>query len=225
MQLLHTGARGHRECMPEQHPSRRDTDSVSAEVLLRDGTPALVWPLLPEDREGLRIAYEALSPESKHRRFLSDVRSLSESLLRLLVDEVDGVDHIALVLVAFPPDGPEQMVGVGRLIRSRDEPDSADVAVTVLDAWQGRGVASVLLAELVRRRGSGVRRLATQVATGNPGSLAMLRRLGGFRVTGVDAGVYDVEVDLTRSTGSELAARRSRPAARSRRLTPARRSA
>ncbi|MDP9408014.1 MAG: GNAT family N-acetyltransferase [Actinomycetota bacterium] len=186
--------------MPQQDPARRDGSvALPTEVRLRDGTPALVWPLLPEDREGLRVAYDALSPESKHRRFLSDVQTLSDGLLRLLVDAVDGVDHIALVLVAFPPDGPEQLVGVGRLIRHREQPDSADVAVTVLDAWQGRGVASVLLSELVRRRGAGVGRLATQVATGNPGSLAMLRRLGDFRVTGVDCGVYDVEVDLLRA--------------------------
>jgi RimJ/RimL family protein N-acetyltransferase len=186
--------------MPWQDPSRRDGSAVSpTEVSLRDGTPALIWPLLPEDREGLRVAYEALSPESKHQRFLSDVVTLSEDLLCLLVDAVDGVDHIALVLVAFPPDEPEQLVGVGRLIRSRDQPQAADVAVTVLDAWQGRGVASVLLAELVRR-GAGVRRLVTQVATGNPKSLALLRRLGEFRVAGVDCGVYDVEVELLRAS-------------------------
>ena len=181
---------------PEAPPQPRGVPD--AQLVLRDGTPALVWPLLPEDREALRLAYQQLSPESRYRRFLSDVGALSERLLSLLVDEVDGVDHVALVLIAFPSQGPERLVGVGRVIRDPERPETADVAVTVLDAWQGRGVASVLLAELVRRRGAGVRRLLTQVAIGNPGSLAMLRRLGELRVLGADSGAYDVEVDLTR---------------------------
>lgn len=184
------------------------------QVVLRDGTPAMVWPLLPEDREGLRVAYARLSDRSKYHRFLSDVDVLSEPLLRLFVDSVDGVEHVALLLVALPEDGPEEAVGVGRIVRHPDAPDAADVAVTVGDAWQGRGVATALLAELVRRRPLGVRRVVTNVATDNPASIAMLARLGRLYTTGVSGGVYDVGVDLPSGGGPPVPAPGQRRPAR-----------
>lgn len=171
-------------------------DPAALQVVLRDGTPGMVWPLLREDREGLRVAYQRLSARSKYHRFLSDVDVLSEPLLRLLVDSVDGVEHVALLLVALPEDGPEETAGVGRIVRHPDSPEAADVAVTVGDAWQGRGVATALLAELVRRRPPRVQRIVTNVATDNPASIAMLARFGELRITGMSGGVYDVVVEL-----------------------------
>lgn len=190
--------------------TRGAPDPAAAHVVLRDGTPGMVWPLLPEDREGLRVAYERLSDRSKFHRFLSDVRTLSEPLLRLLVDSVDGVEHVALLLVALPEDGAEETVGVGRIVRHPESPSAADVAVTVGDGWQGRGVATALLAELVRRRPPGVRRILTNVATDNPASVAMLARLGDLRITGTSAGVYDVVVELPAEEAGQVPAPRER---------------
>ncbi len=159
-----------------------------------DSTPAITWPLLQQDRKGLREGYLRLSDTSKYQRFLSSVGTLSDDLLRVLVDGVDGVEHVALVLVALPRKGDEEVIGLGRLIRHPDRPTAADVAVTVLDEWQGRGAATVLLDALTQRRPEGVTELITQVASDNPASLAMLRRLGALRITGTASGVHDVEV-------------------------------
>lgn len=166
------------------------------EVMLRDGTPAMIWALGPDDGRGLRESFRQLSPESRYNRFLTAGTDLPDALLRVLVSDVDGVEHLARVLVAFPPDTPERPVGVGRLVHLTDRPAAADVAVTVLDAWQGRGVASVLLAELVAHRPPGVTELVTQVATNNRPSFAMLARLGPLRVTTAAPGVRDVHVQL-----------------------------
>ena len=169
---------------------------MAVETALRDGTPAVVWPLLPGDREVLRAVWSRMSPESRFRRFFIDLPELGEDLLHLLVDTVDGVDHVALVLIALPADGTEEVAGIGRVVRDPDRPGVADVAVGVPDEWQGRGVATALLAELVSRRPAGVHRLATHVVAGNAASMAMLARLGELVVTGVDHGVNDVEIDL-----------------------------
>ena len=166
-------------------------------MTLRDGTPAMIWPLSPSDARGLQEGYRQLSAESRYSRFLSATRDLSDALLRVLVDDVDGVDHIALVLVAFPEAGPEQAAGVGRLVRYPDRPAAADVAVTVDDEWQGRGVASALLAELVARRPAGVTELLTQVAVDNAASFAMLARLGALESAPAGPGVREVRVQLT----------------------------
>jgi RimJ/RimL family protein N-acetyltransferase len=166
------------------------------EARLRDGTHALIWELLPGDREALRTGYEQLSEETRYHRFLTGVPHLTDALLDHLVDEVDGVDHVALALVVLDEDGVGVPAGVGRIIRYPQRPDAADLAVTVLDEWQGRGVATALVDELLRRRPAGVRQIVTTVAADNAPSLAMLRRLGPTTETPGETPRVEVVVDL-----------------------------
>jgi GNAT superfamily N-acetyltransferase len=169
---------------------------VITETRLRDGTRALIWEVLPQDREAMRAGYETLSEETRYHRFLTGVPHLTAPLLDHLVDEVDGIDHVALGLVAVDAGGVGVPVGVARMIRYQDRPTAADVAVTVLDDWHGRGVATALLAELVHRRPVGVTHLVTTIAADNEPALAMMRRLGPTTVTGADTPRLDVVVEL-----------------------------
>jgi RimJ/RimL family protein N-acetyltransferase len=169
---------------------------VFTEAELPDGTRALILPLLPQDREALREGYEHLSAETRNHRFLSSVPHLTGSMLDQLVDDVDGIDHVALALVVIGEDKVGTPVGVARMIRYAARPTEADVAVTVVDDWHGRGVATALLAELTRERPVGVTRLVTAVAADNEASLAMLRRLGETTVTPAGIGRLDVVVEL-----------------------------
>jgi ribosomal protein S18 acetylase RimI-like enzyme len=169
---------------------------VISEARLRDGTRALIWELLPSDREALRSGYEQLSEEARYHRFLTGVPHLTESLRDHLVDDVDNVDHVALALVVVDEDGVGVPAGVGRIIRYADRPTAADLAVTVLDEWQGRGIATALVDELMRRRPAGVTQIATTVAADNPASLAMLRRLGPTTETPGESPRLEVVVDL-----------------------------
>lgn len=166
------------------------------ELHLPDGTAAMVWSLSPNDARGLRENYRQLSPEARYSRFLSGVGDLSDDMLRRLVDEVDGVNHVALVLVVFPQDGPDRAVGIGRIIRLRDRPSAADVAVTVDDAWRRRGIGTALLDELVRQRPAGVVELITHVAADNKASLALLARAGEVHLSAPAGARYDVHVNL-----------------------------
>lgn len=165
-------------------------------VRLRDGTAAVVVPLLPANREALQQEFEHLSPETRFGRFLSPVPRLTDTMLDDLVDAVDEVDHVALVLLVLPEDGTEVPVGLARIVRYPDDPDAADVAVTVVDEWQGRGVATALLEVLLRERPAGVERIVTVISAGNDASLAMLRRLGAARVGEVELGTRQVVVEL-----------------------------
>jgi GNAT superfamily N-acetyltransferase len=166
------------------------------EARLRDGTRAQIWELLPSDREAVREGYEHLSEETRYHRFLAAVPHLTPALLDHLVGEVDGIDHIALVLVVLDDEGNGTPAGVGRIIRYQDRPTAADLAVTTLDEWQGRGVASALVAELVRRRPVGVTQIVTTIAADNAPSLALVHQLGRLTTTTVDANRLDVVVDL-----------------------------
>lgn len=166
------------------------------DVTLRDGTAAVVLPLQREDKEQLVAGFEELSDEARRQRFLTPTAHLSEAMLEHLVDDVDFIDHVAYVLAAESEPGVFDPVAIGRMVRYEDEPTCADVAVTVKDAHQGRGIASALLQVLAEQRPAGVTRVVTEVMTGNQASLAMLKRLGPTTVESNGYGAFDVEVEL-----------------------------
>jgi RimJ/RimL family protein N-acetyltransferase len=140
---------------------------------LRDGSPVLIRPIAPEDRELLRRGFEELSDRSRYLRFQVPMASLSDEQLSYLT-VVDHHDHEALV--ALDPatgDG----VGVARFVRVSD--GVAECAVVVADDWQGRGVATVLLDRLVERaHEEGVERFTAIVLAENAEALRLLAHLG-----------------------------------------------
>jgi GNAT superfamily N-acetyltransferase len=100
----------------------------------------------PGDKARLRKGLEHLSPQSTYQRFFTPNVQLSDQALRYLT-EVDGVDHAAIA--ALEPDREGQPgVGVARYIRLEDEAHTAEAAVAVVDAYQGRGIGSLLLVAL-----------------------------------------------------------------------------
>ena len=169
---------------------------LPGEFVLRDGTPALIWPLLPTDAEALREAFRRLSGYSRRRRFLGVVNRLDDSMIRRLVGSVDGAHHIALVLIVLPPDGEEGPVGVAHLLQYSDDPATADIAVTVADDWQGHGVGTALVSALLERRPAAVTRLRTVVDADSRASLALLAGAGRMSSGLADRGVLDVTVEL-----------------------------
>ncbi|HUR75745.1 MAG TPA: GNAT family N-acetyltransferase [Sporichthya sp.] len=118
----------------------------SADVTLADGTRLLLRPIVPSDKDLLREAFERLSPRSRYRRFFAPMNGLSSSMLRMMT-EVDYTNQFAWVALACE-DERTQLVGVARFVRLAD-PRAADVALVVVDPYQGRGIGTLLLDALV----------------------------------------------------------------------------
>jgi RimJ/RimL family protein N-acetyltransferase len=175
---------------------RVDDGAAPSQVTLDDGTAAWIWPLLPTDGRGLRVGFRGLSDKSRWQRFMMGGDDLSPRMLQTLIGEVDGHHHVAVVFVAFPEDAPERAVGVGRLLVVGNHPTDADIAITVVHEWQGRGVGTAIARDLVQRRLPQVNRLVTMVSGENPASLAMLARLGRVETHPAGIGVLEVTVDL-----------------------------
>lgn len=155
---------------------------------LRDGSSVTIRPIVPTDAPLLVDAFERLSLTSRHQRFLGSKTSLTPSELRRFTI-VDHHDHEALIAISTV-DG--RAVGVARYVRSSRTSHLADVAVTVIDEWQRRGLASVLVDRLAARaRAEGIEVVSALVADDNAGALALLHRAparaeivdGGFGVT------------------------------------------
>jgi RimJ/RimL family protein N-acetyltransferase len=162
---------------------------------LPDGRRARLRPIAPDDKALLQDGLQRLSPESVRRRFLGPKARLSAAELRYLT-EVDGRDHIALV--AVDDADPERLVGVARCVRSRDDAGTAEMAIVVDDAWQGHGVAHVLVEALARAAADvGVRRFSAVILADNVGAQ---RVLGGIaddvRLGVASAGVRELVGEL-----------------------------
>ena len=155
-------------------------------VALEDGTKVTVRSIRPEDREALRAAFHALQPETRYRRFMGHIADLTPAMLTYLT-EVDGHDHIALVatLAGRARRGAaSELVAVARVIRLRSDPRSAEVAVTVTDAFQGRGLGSKLLEILVAAaKERGIERLVAHVLDGNAKMKHLLEKTGPLAST------------------------------------------
>lgn len=113
---------------------------------IRDGSKLLMRPIEPGDKDALADAFDRLSAESRYRRFFAPLNRLSTTDLKYLT-EVDHSNHEAIVAFDAETGG---TAGVARYVRSPD-PAIAEVAVTVIDDWQGRGVATALLEQLIER--------------------------------------------------------------------------
>lgn len=146
-------------------------------IKLKDGTPISIRLLRPDDKEELRLGFEALSPDSRRRRFLSLQSELTESQLQYLT-KIDNVNHLALGAFDMSP-GNSKGIGVARYIRIENEPEVAECAVTILDAYQGRGLGTKLFELLIHAaRKNGISKFRGYVLEENISMLSMLKRLG-----------------------------------------------
>lgn len=145
------------------NPSRRK---------LRDGSFIELREVLPSDKDALASGFARLSPESRYRRFFSSLDRLSATDLAYLT-EVDHRDHEAVI--AFDDDG--ETVGVARYVRG-EEPDAAEVAVVVVDDWQGKGAGTALLERLTERASeNGIERFVALVLQENSEAIELFRSI------------------------------------------------
>jgi GNAT superfamily N-acetyltransferase len=139
-------------------------------------TGIVLRPFGRGDGDLLVAGFGQLSPQSRYRRFLAPVPRLSSSLLGSLTD-VDGVDHCAWAALV-EEDGEMRGVGIARFVRLAD-PGAADAAVTVIDAYQGRGIGGQLLdALMVEARERGITRFEGLLLAENVPCRRMLARVG-----------------------------------------------
>jgi|1185.fasta_scaffold806971_1 hypothetical protein len=148
--------------------------------------PPGTWlrPIAPADKAMLEAGVAALSPASAYSRFLTGKSSLTPAELRYLT-EIDGVDHIALLVLAGI-----ELVAVGRIVRDQARPDTAELAIAVCDDWQRRGIGRTLTRELTLR--SGVDRVSGTMLAGNRAALALMRGIGPFEYSAISGGVREV---------------------------------
>jgi len=178
-----------------RRPARPEPAAEGTPVVLRDGSQVQIREVRGSDAPLLADGFARLSARSRQQRFLSPKHSLSAAELRFLT-EVDHHDHEAIGALS-PADG--RGVGIARYIRDPGDPEAAEIAVTIADDWQGRGLGTELLARLSdRARQEGICRFTATIAYGNAAMATLLQNMGA-ELAGHDHGTVDYVVDLDRT--------------------------
>ena len=141
-------------------------------VQAKDGTRLFLRPDLPGDAKRVGRGRVEFSHETLYRRFLS-VGAPTEAQLTYLF-EVDYIDHFVWV-VTDGVDGP--VVAAASFVRDADDPASAEIALTVADAYQGRGIGTLLLGALAAAaQVDGIKRFHALVLSENAAMRALANK-------------------------------------------------
>ena len=176
--------------------SHIDTSALKSTNARNLQIPLHIRPIQGSDAQLLQEGFEQLSETSRYHRFHAGMRRMPEALVRYLT-QVDGVNHVALVAFEQTALGPGQGVAVARFVRNKDVPQTAELAVTVIDAFQGRGVARQLLAALGDcARARGIHTFTMNVLSGNARARRLVRSLGAVGI-GSDGDVITFHLPVT----------------------------
>jgi acetyltransferase len=135
-----------------QKPAIRPYPSQYAgKVVLKDGSVLDIRPIRPEDEPEFVRFHGTLSDESVYRRYFFfmnlESRVRHERLIRMCFIDYDR----QMAFIAKRKDaaaGVGEIVGVGRLIKAPGT-NQAEIAVLVSDAFQKRGIGTVLVQRLI----------------------------------------------------------------------------
>lgn len=164
------------------------------EMSVRDGGLVTLSPLMESDRELLAAGLEELSIESRYARFGQGVSSLSQREL----DYLSAVDQRSHVAWGAAVEG--EIAGVGRYIVTGPG-ECGEFAITVIDAFQRRGVGIALFRALAAvARHDGLHELCFEAQADNDAVIRIMRDfdIATFAAEGTIGGrlrLADIPVD------------------------------
>jgi acetyl coenzyme A synthetase (ADP forming)-like protein len=147
----------------------------TVDVILRDGSTLRLRPPVEADRKALVRFYEELSDRSLYLRFHGHP-AVDERLVEPVLDS-DWIDRGALI-GSVTEGGEDNVVALANYVRLRD-PSAAEVAFTVADTYQGRGIGTRLLEQLAARAAAhGIERFVGEVMADNASMIGVFERVG-----------------------------------------------
>jgi CBS domain-containing protein/GNAT superfamily N-acetyltransferase len=137
----------------QSHPGDAPAPSIDLEwgerARLRDGQDVLIRPIRPDDALRLQDSFVRMSPETIYDRFLGAKQYLSDREARRL-SRLDYERDMALIATVDPvSEDAGAIAGVARYHQLETEPDCAEFAIVVGDAYQRLGLGTMLMKRLI----------------------------------------------------------------------------
>lgn len=157
--------------------AQSDPDAYRAEATLKDGTNVLIRPIRPGDAAAVAAGFVHFGPDSRHQRFFSAKAALTD-------EELERVTHPewenAVRLVAELADGGGRLIGgASCVVDAAADPQRGEIAFSIVDEYQGRGLGSLLLRHLAAAaRARGVTQFVASVMPDNAPMLAVFEKSG-----------------------------------------------
>lgn len=151
---------------------------LERELPLKDGTKVRMRAIRPDDADRERAFVAAMSDTSRYYRFLHPLAQLSDDMIARFT-QLDYAREMALIALTTEPSGGEgEIVGVARYYPNADG-KSVEFAIAVGDAWQGKGLGTQLMQNLVASATeAGFESIEGTILSGNSGMLTLAARRG-----------------------------------------------
>ena len=146
--------------------------------MMKDGGSVTIRPIRAEDESRMVEFHKALSDGTVYLRYFQTQRLESrvahERLIRKCFLDYDR--EVALVAERLNRDtGVDELLGVGRLVRQRDERE-AQLGMVVADRWQRAGLGTELLGRLLEiAKSEGIERIQADILSENTAMVALAK--------------------------------------------------
>ena len=131
------------------NPRNNNLDKYKTAVILKDGSTLHLRPILRDDEERMLALFYRMSPHTSYLRFHQVLNHMTKEEVRRFCT-VDYDNTFALV-ATLGEDVEEKVIAVGRYARL-PRIDAAELALVVEDAYQGRGIGTLLLEQDIAGR-------------------------------------------------------------------------
>lgn len=156
-----------------------DVKKYCAVEKLKDGREVVIRAVSAEDKDGFARGFEQLSGEAIYRRFFFHKKQLTEEELKTAT-EIDFARVVALV-AEIEENGEKKLIGACRYVAIDDNNPTrhAEVAFTVLDTWQSKGLGKILFRHLFNiGKACGVEKFEAIVLSENRGMMNVFTSIG-----------------------------------------------
>jgi RimJ/RimL family protein N-acetyltransferase len=156
--------------------------NLGTEFVTEQGIRIRTRLIQPEDADLLIELFHHLSLDTKRRRFNIGLQNVEEKRIQEVAQLLAGVDNRTSggAILGFVTDPTEELITVARLARPENHPDSptAEVAVVVRDDYQGQGIGTQMLKQLITlARQMKIKTLTAAIQSDNTAIFRILNKL------------------------------------------------